>query len=262
MDQAPSPSERLSPSCVLCPRRCKADRIAGRPRPACGVGRHARVHAWGGRGDEGWIHFAGCALRCLHCPTPAAAWEAEGEEMPVDRLAALMLDVQAAGRAGLTLVNPGHVAVQVLEALDAAAARGFALPVTWRGPGYDLPATLALLAGRIHAYVAEVKLADAAKGRVCLGVADYPAANRATVLEMARQVGDRLLVRHMVLAGGLAGTREALAFLPAGTRVRLVTGYRPAHRADRHPLLRRPPTPGEIAEARAAVLDLGLALDV
>ncbi len=255
---AHSPSALLSPACVLCPRRCKADRAATPGKAACGIGRHARVAAAGPAGMAGAIVFAGCALRCLHCPTPGAAWNAEGEEMPAGRLADLMAELAGGGRRELVLVNPGHVATQVLEALDISAAHGSRLPVTWRTHGYELASTIALLEGRVAAYVAEVKLADPVKGRVCLGVADYPAVNRAAVLEMARQVGGRLLVRHLILPGGLAGTREALAFLPAGTRVRLVAGYRPAHRADRHPLLRRPPTPDEIAQARVAVLELGL----
>lgn len=255
---ARSPSALLSPACVLCPRRCKADRAATPAKAACGIGRHARVAAVAPIGSAGMIVFAGCALRCLHCPTPGAAWNAEGEEMPAGRLAEVMADLAEAGCRELVLVNPGHVAAQVMEALDIAAARGPRLPVTWRTHGYELPSTVALLAGRVAAYVAEVKLADPVKGRVCLGVADYPAVNRAAVVEMARQVGGRLLVRHLILPGGLAGTGEALAFLPAGTRVRLVAGYRPAHRADRHPLLRRPPTAEEISAARAAVLDLGL----
>lgn len=83
----------------------------------------------------------------------------------------------------------------------------------------------------------DMKYADTEAGRKLSRVRDYPARNREAVLEMHRQVGDLiiddtapppdhggvarslglarrgLLVRHLVLPGDLAGTREIARFL-------------------------------------------------
>ncbi|MCD6286690.1 MAG: hypothetical protein J7M39_12335 [Anaerolineae bacterium] len=106
---------------------------------------------------------------------------------------------------------------------------------------------------------------------------DYPAVNRAAVREMRRHVGDLviddygvarrgLLVRHLVLPGGLAGTAEVAGFLAEeislDTYINVMSQYRPAYWAYEcatppMPLDRRV-TRGEVAaavrQARAAGL--------
>lgn len=253
---------RLS-ACTICARRCGADRTAGTSKASCRIGRHAVVHAWGG----GFVHFAGCNLRCLYCPTPEAAWDGQGDDASAERLADLMVAAQAGPV--LELVKPSHVAAQVIEALPLALARGLRARLAWVSGGYDSLDTLALLDGIVDLYVVDAKYGDSVVARQCSGVAHYVETNRAVVAEMHRQVGPArrddggrviagLVVRHLVLPNGLAGTRAALAGLPPGTAVRLDAGYRPLFRANRAPRLNRPPTAEEVAEARAIVAELGL----
>ncbi len=98
-------------------------------------------------------------------------------------------------------------------------------------------------------------------------------ANEAAVREMHRQVGDLvldddgiawrgLLVRHLVLPGGIAGTDRALAFLAEqisrDTYVNLMDQYRPCYRADGYPEINRPTTNAEFREALAAAERVGL----
>ena len=98
-------------------------------------------------------------------------------------------------------------------------------------------------------------------------------ANQAAVREMHRQVGDLvpdddgiarrgLLVRHLVLPGGIAGTDRVLAFLAEqisrDTYVNLMDPYRPCYRADGYPEINRPTTSAEFCEALAAAERVGL----
>ncbi|MBC7292957.1 MAG: hypothetical protein H5T84_02410 [Thermoleophilia bacterium] len=77
------------------------------------------------------------------------------------------------------------------------------------------------------------------------GVPDYVRCNRAAVLEMHRQMGDLelddrgvarrgLLVRHLVLPGGLAGTAEVAKFIATeispDTYINVMDQYRPEHK--------------------------------
>jgi putative pyruvate formate lyase activating enzyme len=263
-DRADAAIARLA-ACTLCARRCGADRHAGIAKASCRIGRLAKIHAW----SEGDIHFAGCNLRCLHCPTPAAGWDAIGAEATPERLAAIMLDVQRRGGRILVLVKPSHVAAQILEALVLAVAGGFRLPLAWRSGGYDSLDTLALLDGIVDLYLPDAKYGESAVARQCSGVSRYVETNRAIIAEMHRQVGppqrdgDGLMfrgvqVRHQVLPNHLAGTEAALAGLPPGIAVSVTEDYRPTFRADRHAKLNRPASAEELAQARAAAARLGV----
>jgi len=87
--------------------------------------------------------------------------------------------------------------------------------------------------------------------------------NRAAVKEMHRQVGDLvlengiavrgLLVRHLVLPGGLAGSEQTFDFLAEQisphTAVNVMDQYRPCFRASQYPPLNRRPTEEEFGAA-------------
>jgi putative pyruvate formate lyase activating enzyme len=104
-------------------------------------------------------------------------------------------------------------------------------------------------------------------------VRDYWEVNRAAVKEMHRQVGDLaldergiarrgLLVRHLVLPGGLAGTGRGLDFLArevsAGTYLNLMDEHHPCYHAHEYPPLDRRLTPEEYRAALAAAPRAGL----
>jgi putative pyruvate formate lyase activating enzyme len=96
---------------------------------------------------------------------------------------------------------------------------------------------------------------------------------KAAIREMHRQVGDLvldergvavrgLLVRHLVLPGGLAGTAEVTRVLAeeisSNTCINVMDQYFPAHEAHRHPTLDRRITREEYLEARDLAKAAGL----
>jgi putative pyruvate formate lyase activating enzyme len=121
-----------------------------------------------------------------------------------------------------------------------------------------------------------MKYADAEVARRYSGVGGYPEVNRAAVREMQRQVGDLtvddrgvavrgLLVRHLVLPEGLAGTAETVRFLldevSPRTYVNVMQQYRPCYRAQELPPLDRPVTRAEYITALRLAEEAGLRLD-
>jgi putative pyruvate formate lyase activating enzyme len=139
--------------------------------------------------------------------------------------------------------------------------------------GYDSPEALALLDGIVDIYMPDMKYGDSALARKYSKVRDYVEVNRAAVREMHRQVGDLvldesgvalrgLLVRHLVLPHGIAGTDKVLAFIAneisRDTYLNLMPQYRPCYRADEYPELDRPLTAGEYRAALDAAARLGL----
>ena len=162
---------------------------------------------------------------------------------------------------------------QILSALVVAVDRGLHLPLVYNTGGHDSPEALELLDGVIDIYMPDMKYADDDAARRYSRVRGYVDANRTAVREMHRQVGDLvtdahgvavrgLLVRHLVLPGGLAGTEEVLGFLAReispDTRVNVMDQYRPCYRAGRHPPLDRRVTAEEMRAARDAARRLGL----
>ncbi|NOY45320.1 MAG: radical SAM protein [Deltaproteobacteria bacterium] len=260
-------------ACDLCPRRCGVNRLRGE-RGVCRTGLHAKVASAGphfgeerplvGHGGSGTVFFAECNLRCRFCQNWDISQQGEGSETPVHRLARIFLWIQGRGCHNLNLVTPSHVVPQILAALGLAAARGLRIPVVYNTGAYDAKATLELLDGVVDVYMPDLKWTDPEVGARLADAPDYWEVAREAVAEMHRQVGDLeiddrglavrgLLVRHLVLPGGLAGTREVMAFLAERisprTYVNVMGQYRPVGEAHALPPLDRRVSRAEVAEA-------------
>lgn len=268
--------------CTLCPRRCEADRPGGE-KGKCQTGRRAVVSSFGphfgeeaplvGWGGSGTIFFTHCNLRCQFCQNYSISQTGEGEEVGAEDLARMMLQLQARGCHNINLVSPTHVVAQLLEALELAAKRGLHLPLVHNSGGYDSLETLKLLDGVVDIYMPDMKYSDEGTAFKYSGVHDYPEVNRAAVGEMHRQVGDLevdakgvavrgLLVRHLVLPQGLAGTKQVVEFLAQdispNTYLNVMDQFRPCYRACDYPELCRPITREEFQEALRLAREAGL----
>jgi putative pyruvate formate lyase activating enzyme len=281
--------------CVTCPRNCRVDRTRGE-FGVCRIGAVAEVADHGphfgeerplvGRGGSGTIFFAGCNLQCVFCQNhdisqPAARTPTPGHEWlaPAERLAGMMLDLQAQGCENINLVSPSHVVPQILAGVALAAEGGLRLPLVYNTGGYDALHSLRMLDGVVDVYMPDMKYSDPAVGERLSSVPDYPLRNRAAVKEMHRQVGDLsidergvaergLFVRHLVLPDGLAGTAEVARFLAdevsRDTYINVMDQYRPAFRAAREDFkafcggICRPITPAEHEAAVETVKAAGL----
>ncbi len=267
--------------CTVCPRECGAARTEERAC-FCGGGERARVCSVGphfgeerplvGTGGSGTIFFAGCNLRCVFCQNCEISHGREGREVFTAELANMMVGLQQRGCHNINFVSPSHVAPQILAALGPAVEAGLSVPLVYNTGGYDSLTTLQLLDGIVDIYMPDAKYADAEVAKRLSGAADYPAVMRAAIAEMHRQVGDLrigpdgvatrgLLVRHLVLPEGLAGTPEVMRFLASlseDTYVNVMAQYRPCYRAGEYPELARRITREEYEAAVQSALDAGL----
>jgi putative pyruvate formate lyase activating enzyme len=269
--------------CDLCARYCRVNRFEGIRGAVCRTGERAVVHSHGPHhGEEaplsGWrgsgtIFFSWCSLRCEFCQNWDISQRGVGQEVDAGGLSEIMLALQSRGCHNINLVTPSHVVAQILEAVLLAARGGLTLPLVYNTGGYDSAEALALLDGVIDIYMPDMKYGDSATAREFSHVRDYWKVNRAAVREMHRQVGDLvlderglarrgLLVRHLVMPGGVSGTETVLRFLAGevsrNTYVNIMDQYRPCYRAFEHPPLDRPLRRDEFAQAIAAAERLGL----
>ncbi len=263
--------------CRLCPRECGADRLSGE-EGFCRSGAQPKVASWtlhpweeppisGARGS-GTIFFSGCTGRCLFCQNYPISQLGVGNVVTVERLAEMMVELQQRGAHNVNLVTPTHFVPQILAALSLAVEMGLRLPLVYNSSGYESVEVLRLLDGVVDVWLPDAKYATDDVARRLSGFSRYVEHNRAALREMYRQVGDELLldgegiaqrgliIRHLVLPGGLAGTREVLRWiakeLSPRVHVSLMGQYFPAYRAVGHPLLGRKLTTEEYEDALAA----------
>ncbi len=267
--------------CDLCGWDCHIDR---RQRTgACKTGMEAIVASYGphhgeedplrGWGGSGAIFFSWCNLRCQFCQNYDISQLGVGRAAGPERLAEMMLELQAHGCHNINFVSPSHVVAQILTGVLIAAQAGLRLPLVYNTGGYDSLAALALLDDVIDIYMPDIKYADARLAKKYSKIPNYPAVNQAAVKEMHRQVGDMaldghgiarrgLLVRHLIMPNDLAGTTEIARFLAqeisTDTYVNVMGQYRPCYRAGHYPELDRPPTIQEVERAYQAMSDAGL----
>jgi putative pyruvate formate lyase activating enzyme len=277
-------AERHLEDCDLCARYCHVNRRESIRGAVCRTGERAVVYSYGPHhGEEdclrGWrgsgtIFFSWCNLRCVFCQNWEISWKGQGRETTADELADMMLELQASGCHNINFVSPSHVVAQILAAVAIAAKKGLRLPLVYNTGGYDSLEALGLLDGVVDIYMPDMKYGDSALAKRYSHVKDYVRFNRAAVREMHRQVGDLridaaglarrgLLVRHLVLPNGIAGTEQVLEFLAEEispeTYINLMDQYRPCYRAGDHPELDRPITVAEYQEVLELARRAGLA---
>jgi len=259
--------------CTLCPRTCRVNRLAGE-LGVCRTGRQAKVSSYAphfgeeaplvGRSGSGTIFFTHCNLLCVFCQNYDISHLGEGYEISSEGLAAIMIRLQAQGVHNINFVTPSHVVAQILEALPLAIEAGLHVPLVYNSGGYDSVETLELLDGIVDIYMPDLKFADSEVARRYCDAPDYPERAQAVLKEMHRQVGDLvvneqgiaergLLVRHLVMPEGKAGTYELMKFLAEevsqNTYVNIMNQYRPCGDVAQFPELSRALTSAEFQHA-------------
>jgi putative pyruvate formate lyase activating enzyme len=265
--------ELMVSPCRVCPRHCKVDRRQDDKRGFCRVGMRALVSSFSphfgeepplvGVGGSGTIFLASCNLACVFCQNWEISQARWGHEVTDEQLAGAMLELQALGCHNINFVSPTIYVPQILAALPYAVAGGLRLPLVYNSGGYDSLDALRLLDGIFDIYMPDIKYADEAFARRYSLVKDYYPVARAALKEMHRQVGDLvsgdgvavrgLIIRHLVLPDGLAGTAEVMRFiaqeLSVHSYVNVMAQYRPENKARNYPELSRRISAEEYQEA-------------
>jgi putative pyruvate formate lyase activating enzyme len=273
--------ERLSP-CRVCPRRCKVDRLSDE-KGICQTGARAAISSYAphfgeesplvGSGGSGTIFFTHCNLLCLFCQNYEISHLGQGLETDAGQLASMMVSLQRQGCHNINFVTPSHVVPQILAALPKAIEKGLTVPLVYNSSGYDSPETLKLLEGIIDIYMPDFKFWNRESAKRYAKAPDYREVAQKAILEMHRQVGDLvmddegvavkgLLVRHLVMPGGLEETREVLRFLACevsvDTYVNVMDQYRPCGKAYQCAPIDRRLSSDEYQDALKMAEDAGL----
>ncbi len=264
--------ERLA-ACDICPHHCGVNRLK-EETGFCRSGSQAVISSYAphfgeeqplvGTNGSGTIFFTFCNMRCVYCQNYEISWLGVGRPVTSEELAGIMLELQDYYRChNINLVTPTHFVPPILAALELAIKKGLRLPLVYNCGGYEDLKTLKLLDGIIDIYMPDFKYDDPEIAQKYSGVRDYPQIARLALREMHRQVGDLvvdergiavrgLIVRHLVLPGGLAGTEGCMRYLATVSPqmfINIMSQYRPENRAHEFPPLNRRITREEYREA-------------
>lgn len=270
-------------SCRLCPRQCNIDRIENQEMGVCRTRDKAWVSSFHPHfGEEaplvgvhgsGTIFFTHCNLLCNFCQNYDISHQGMGREVTEAQLASMMLSLQNEGCHNINFVSPSHVVPQILSAVEIACARGLAIPLVYNSGGYDRVKTLQLLDGVFDIYMPDFKFWDSGIAEMTCRAPDYSKIVRKAIREMHYQVGDLvidkegiarsgLLVRHLVLPEGMAGTREIMRFISrkisTNTYVNIMSQYRPCGNVEGVKALQRSVSRNEYIDALSAAKTEGL----
>ena len=234
-------------NCMLCPRKCGADRVSGEKgwcgAPGTALVAKAMLHKWeepalAGNGGSGAVFFGGCTLGCKYCQNLAISGHPVGTAMDSVQLRQLFEDLIDKGGENIDLVTPTHYLPTILPALSPKLP----VPVVYNCGGYERVETLRELEGKIDIYLPDLKYADAGLAKALSGAADYFPVATAAIREMVRQTGpvewkgDKVvrgtIIRHLILPGCVDNSLRILDwigdnFAPGQVLVSLMRQYTP-----------------------------------
>ena len=246
----------------------------------CGMGRRpvvarAALHFWeepciSGTRGSGTVFFSGCPLRCVFCQNRPISRDGFGKELTPAGLRRVFDRLIEAGAHNINLVTPTHFSDAVLEAIGD----GLPVPVVFNTGGYDAVDTLRRFEGKVSVYLPDMKYALADPASRYSGATDYPEVAAAAIREMVRQTGPYkldengmlirgVLIRHLLLPGGLENTRRVIDFVAdsfgKGTVLfSLMNQYTPMGLPDDFSELNRRVTTREYTRAQEYMLERGI----
>lgn len=269
-------------NCRLCPRECQVNRLKDETG-VCRTGLSAMVSSYDphfgeegplvGTNGSGTIFMTNCNLLCVFCQNWKISHLGEGRKVSSKTLAGMMLELQKRGCHNINFVTPTHVVPQILDSLPYAIEDGLNVPLIYNTGGYDAVESLKLLEGIFDIYMPDFKFWDPEIAHRYLKAQDYPEKAREAIKEMHRQVGDLtldengialkgILLRHLVMPEGAAGTRDIMRFITReispNTYVNIMDQYRPCGNAYKYSSIDRMITHDEYEEALRTASEEGI----
>lgn len=272
----------LTERCELCPRRCGANRLAGK-NGFCGGGKEVKVaraalHFWeepciSGEEGSGTVFFSGCTMRCVFCQNREISRGEAGKLISTERLAEIFLELQKKGANNINLVTPMHYAPQITAALDIARKNGLHLPIVWNTGGWELPESVEAVKNYSDIWLTDFKYFDNSLAEKFSNAKNYFENASASLKKMLEQTGEPvfdddgmmkkgIIVRHLVLPGHTDDSKKVLRWLweNFGDKIwiSIMNQYTPLCSEEKFPELSRKVTDEEYDEVVDFAVSLGI----
>ena len=176
--------KKILKRCVLCPRMCRVDRMAGeqgfcrldaRMVISSALPHHGEEPPLSGSRGAGTIFFSSCNLKCIYCQNYQISHSPAGRPVAAEELAGIMLDLEARGCHNVEPVTPTPHLAGIMEALGIARERGLRVPFVFNCGGYERQEILRLIDGMVEIYLPDFKYGLDEAGNQLLRRAGLPA---------------------------------------------------------------------------------------
>jgi putative pyruvate formate lyase activating enzyme len=250
-----------------------------------------------GKCGSGTIFMTSCNLSCVYCQNYEISQLRIGEEISFERLAEMMIELQNLGCHNINFVTPTPQVPAILKSLEIAIEKGLKIPLVYNTSSYDSLEVLKLLDGIVDIYLPDARYSDDKVAIKYSNAPNYFEIMKKAIKEMHRQVGDLiinskfksqnaklkskiqnfekiqkefpegvalrgLIVRHLVLPNGLAGSEKIFEFISKeiskNTFLNIMDQYWPTYKAHQYPELSRRITEKEFQEAINLAKKFGL----
>lgn len=134
-------------------------------------------------------------MHCVFCRNSHINQHEAGIEVQPQRLAQMMLELQDNDwhNIDFNFITPAHVVPQILEALPYAIDGGLRLPTLYNTSSFDPLESVQHIDSIVDIHLPDFKYWDNQRAHRYLKSPKYPAAARAAIKEMHRQVRDLVL---------------------------------------------------------------------
>ncbi|MCL2068223.1 MAG: radical SAM protein [Treponema sp.] len=240
--------------CLLCPRSCGVDRLAGEKgfckesaelRAASAVLHRGEEPPLSGKGGSGTIFICGCNLGCAFCQNYQISQGERGAPLgravTTAEFAQICIKLMDSGAENINIVTGSHAVPAIVRGIIAAKDAGLTIPVLWNSSAYESIQTLELLKDHIDIYLPDLKTLDSSIAHEFYNAGDYPQTAAAAILKMIDMVvtrhgenpanREKIIIRHLILPGRLESTRSVLRWFAENAKDRallsLMTQYTP-----------------------------------
>ncbi len=269
-------------SCNICPRECGIDRNNGktgfcRTKNEILVAR-ASLHHWeepciSGTKGSGTVFFSGCNLACVYCQNYKISRGNTGKEISSERLCEIFFELKEKGAHNINLVTPTHFLPQVIKAIKKAKDNSINIPFVYNCGGYEKVESLKALDGLIDIYMPDFKYMSPHLSEKYSSAPDYSEVAKGAILEMVRQIPEcefdkaglmkkGVIVRHMMLPGGLSDSKKILKYLiktyKSQIYISIMNQFTPTENLENYPEINRKVTDREYEKLLDFALSQGI----
>ena len=242
-------------SCILCPRKCKVNRLKGE-KGRCLAGINPKIakiqlHYFeepciSGTEGSGTIFFSGCNLNCKFCQNYKISQEYKGEEITVTELAEKMIELQKQGANNINFVTGFAYIPQIIESIKLAKKSGLNIPIVYNTSGYENVDSIKMLEGYVDIYLPDFKYYYNELGEKLSNVKDYFEIAKLAIKEMCRQIEKieydefgmmkkGIIIRHLVLPNHIQNSKQVLKWIKSNIHsdviVSIMAQYFPTYKA-------------------------------
>lgn len=124
-----------------------------------------------------------------------------------------MINAEKNNAASISFITGVLYVDEIVETIKLAKEKGLKIPIVYNSSGYETVSQIKKLDGLIDIYLPDFKYFDNELGKLYSKVPNYADIAKLSIKEMYKQVGNKMIVRHLVLPGHTENAKKIIKYL-------------------------------------------------